>query len=117
MGVRPTKSVTLSYTRGGFEIVAATKVSPLKTGTNPRVILKVVKNSPAKVLGGVPQLFLDAQELVVLGDTVRAGSGTGFNLPSVSGHGDIGDGRVLGLARTMGNNGRVTCLLGHLDGF
>jgi len=41
----------------------------------------------APVGGGVAQLRLDAEELVVLGDAVGAGRGTRLDLPAVRGHG------------------------------
>jgi ribosomal protein S18 acetylase RimI-like enzyme len=50
---------------------------------------------------GPRQLLLDAQQLVVLGDPVRAGRGAGLDLAAVGGHGEVGDGGVLGLARAV----------------
>ena len=44
------------------------------------------------------ELFLDAEELVVLGHTVGTAEGAGLNLAAVGGHCDVGDGSVLGLA-------------------
>ena len=47
--------------------------------------------------GEVAQFFLDAEELVVLGHAVGAAQGTGLDLAAVGGHGDVGDGGILGL--------------------
>ena len=41
------------------------------------------------------QLFLDAQELVVLGHPIGARRGAGLDLPRIAGHGQIGNGGVL----------------------
>jgi hypothetical protein len=43
----------------------------------------------------VSQFLLDAEELVVLGDTVTAGKRAGFDLATVRGDGEVGDGVVL----------------------
>lgn len=40
--------------------------------------------------------FLDAEKLVVFGDAIRAAHGASFDLASVGGHRDVGDGAVLG---------------------
>src|SRR5947209_15731397 len=48
--------------------------------------------------GRLPQLPLDPQELVVLGDPVAARGGTGFDLARFPSHGEVRDGGVLGLA-------------------
>src|SRR3989475_5937800 len=42
--------------------------------------------------------LLDAQQLVVLGDAVRAGRGAGLDLAAVGGDGQVGDGDVLRLS-------------------
>ncbi|OEI69359.1 phosphopyruvate hydratase [Curtobacterium sp. ER1/6] len=55
----------------------------------------------AGVDGGVTELLLDAEQLVVLRDAVRAGRGAGLDLATVDGHRDVRDGGVLGLARAV----------------
>src|SRR6187549_3643004 len=57
------------------------------------------------------QLLFDAEELIVLGDTVGAGSGPGLDLASVGRDRDVGDRYVLGLARAMRDDGRVLVFL------
>ena len=52
----------------------------------------------AGVNGAVAQLLLDAQQLVVLRHTLGAAGCAGLDLAGVQGHGQIGDGGVLGLA-------------------
>ena len=52
----------------------------------------------AGVNGVIAQLFLDAQELVVLRDAVGAGRRTGLDLAGIEGDYKIGDGAVLGFA-------------------
>src|SRR5690606_28275482 len=62
------------------------------------------------------QVFLDPQQLVVLGHAVRARERTCLDLAGVRAHGDVGDGGVLGFARAVADDGRVVGALGHLDG-
>ena len=61
------------------------------------------------------QLLLDPQELVVLGDPVGPAGRPGLDLAGVGGHGDVGDGGVLGLARAVADDRAVLVALGHLD--
>ena len=59
---------------------------------------QVVEGLHPRVVGDVAELLLDAQQLVVLGDAVGAAGGAGLDLAGVGRHGEVGDGRVLGLA-------------------
>ena len=52
----------------------------------------------AGVQGSITEVVLDAEQLVVLGDTLAAGRGTGLNLAGVGGHREVSNRRVLGLA-------------------
>ena len=65
----------------------------------------------------IAELFLDAEELVVLGDALSAVGGAGFDLASIQSDDEVGDGGVSGLARTVGDNSGPAGVLGHLDGF
>src|SRR5690606_16332194 len=56
------------------------------------------------------------QQLVVLGHPVAAAQRTGLDLGGGGGHGNIGDGGVLGLARAVRDHGRVLRRVGHGDG-
>src|SRR4051812_15698130 len=51
------------------------------------------------------QLLLDPEQLVVLGDPVGARGAAGLDLAAVGGHGDVGDGGVLGLAGAVAEHG------------
>ena len=64
----------------------------------------------------IAQLFQDTEELVVLGHAVGAAQRTGLDLAAVGGHGDVGDGGVLGLARAVAGDGGVAVTVGHVDG-
>src|SRR6266571_3817467 len=64
----------------------------------------------------VPQLFLDAQKLIVFGDAVGAAERTGLYLPGVCRDGDIRDRRVFGLSRAMTDDRGVLVFLRELDG-
>ena len=70
----------------------------------------------AAVDGVVAELFLDAEELVVFGDAVGAAEGAGLDLAGVGGHGEVGDGGVLGLAGAVADDRGVAVLAGQLDG-
>src|SRR5690242_17475680 len=48
--------------------------------------------------GRIVEIFFDAQQLVVLRDTVGASRRAGLDLAAVGRHREIGDGRVFGLA-------------------
>ena len=61
------------------------------------------------------QLTLDTQELVELGYAVSAASRPGFDQPRVRRHGQIRDGRVFALARTVRNKAPIVMLLRELD--
>ena len=78
--------------------------------------LDVVEGVQTGVLGLALQLLLDADELVVLGHAVGPAGGAGLDLAGVAGHGQIGDGHVLGLAGAVAHDAGVAGLLGHLDG-
>src|ERR1700688_2159059 len=62
------------------------------------------------------QRLLDSQQLIVLGNPVRAGHRTGLDLRRGGGHGDVGDRSVLRLARTVRNDRGIVRLVGHVDG-
>jgi hypothetical protein len=47
------------------------------------------------------QHFLDPDQLVVLRQPVRPRKRAGLDLPAIRGHGEVGDGGVLGLARAV----------------
>ena len=58
-----------------------------------------------------PSSSSDAEQLVVLGHAIRAARRAGLDLAGVEGHGDVGDGRVFGLAGAVRNDGGVTARL------
>ena len=74
----------------------------------------------APVLAGVhrvgAQLRLDAQQLVVLGEALRAAGGASLDLARRQAHGQVGDERVLGLARAVRGHHAPAGLLGHAHG-
>src|SRR6202521_3262221 len=67
------------------------------------------------ITGDVTEIFLDAQELVVFRDPVRARQRSRFDLTGVGADGDVGDQAVLGLARTMRDDRCITRTHGHAD--
>src|SRR4029079_12730924 len=58
----------------------------------------------AGVAGGVGEVLLDPEELVVLRDPLGAGRGTGLDLVAVGGDREVGDGDVLGLTRPVAHH-------------
>src|SRR3954471_15766413 len=62
------------------------------------------------------ELLLDAQELIVFGGPIGTRKGAGLDLPAIGGDGEIGDGGILGLARTVRHHRGIAGLVGHLDG-
>nr|pir phosphopyruvate hydratase - Deinococcus radiodurans (strain R1) [Deinococcus radiodurans] len=70
----------------------------------------------AREHGSVAELVFDAQQLVVLGDTVRAAGRAGLDLPGVGRHSEVGDKGVFGLARAVADDGAVVVALGEFDG-
>jgi hypothetical protein len=89
---------------------AAASSASIKAGA------QVVERGARPGYGDVAQVFLDAQQLVVLGDAVAAAQRAGLDLAGVGAHGDVGDGAVFGLARAVADHGGVAGALGHLDG-
>src|SRR5580704_5178949 len=63
------------------------------------------------------ELLLDAQELVVLGEPVRARQRAGLDLAAVGGDRQVGNRGVLGLAGTVGHHGAVGSVARHRHGF
>ncbi len=59
---------------------------------------QVIKGGATRVAGDVTQIFFDAQQLVVFGHAVRATQGAGLDLSGIGANGNVGDGRVFGLA-------------------
>ena len=67
------------------------------------------------ILSRVAELLLDSQEPVVLRDPLRSAHRPGLDLSGVHRDHEIGDRRVLGLARPMADHRRPAGLLRHLD--
>jgi hypothetical protein len=67
-------------------------------------------------MGRIAQLGFDAQELVVFGNTVRAGRGTGLDLAHIERHGQVGDGAVFSFAGAVRSDGAPTITLASFHG-
>src|SRR4029453_12621909 len=78
--------------------------------------LETRERAAAGVACGVVEFFFDAQELIVLGDALGAGRGTGLDLARVGGNGDVSNGGVLGFAGAVRGDGGVTGTLGQGNG-
>src|SRR5680860_1061999 len=79
-------------------------------------LFQVSERRPAGKICHLSQLVLDAQELVVLGRPLSTSGSTCLYLPSIRSDGQIGNGRILGLARTVTDNRGVTRPVGHGHG-
>src|SRR6187455_116144 len=73
------------------------------------------EGGPTGVASRVVELLLDAQQLVVLGDPLGAGGGTGLDLAAVGGDREVGDRGVLGLAGTVAHHAAEAGPVGHRD--
>ena len=67
--------------------------------------------------GAISQFFLNPEKLIVFGYPVCPGGGAGFDLAGIGAHGQVCNGRILGLARAVGNDGSISGLFCHLDDF
>ena len=81
-----------------------------------QIVIRRLLQLLVAIHGEVAQFFLDAEQLVVLGHTVGAAQRTGLDLAAVGGHGDVGDGGVLSLTRTVAGDGGVAVTVGHVNG-
>src|SRR5215207_9249144 len=68
---------------------------------------ELVEGREAGEARGVAQVFLDAEELVVLGDAVCARERARLDLAGVGGDREVGDEGVLGLARAVRDDDRA----------
>src|SRR4051794_38592176 len=68
--------------------------------------LSAAEHGAPGVLGVAAERLLDAQHLVLLGPPVRARRRAGFDLAAAGGHREVGDRRVLGLARAVAHDRR-----------
>ncbi len=59
------------------------------------------KGSPAWEGGRVSEVLFDAEELVVLGHSIRTRRGAGLDLSRIDRHREVGNGRILRLARAV----------------
>src|SRR5262245_50887762 len=78
-------------------------------------VYRLIEGFPARKPRGAAQVFLDAQELVVLRRSIRPRQRSGFDLTRIRCHGEIGNKRILGFAGTMRDDRRVMMSLRELD--
>jgi len=74
------------------------------------------ESGEAGVDGVFTKLLLDAEELIVFSQAIGAAQGAGFDLATVGGDGDVGNGRVFGFTGAMAQDSSVAIGLGQLDG-
>src|SRR5260221_797935 len=108
LGLKPTVTVTGSLR----EQRANAMRDPRKPAKN-RAIQGTLKLS---AVHGVPaERLLDAQQLIIFGHPISAAKRTGLDLAGIGGHGDVGDGGILGFAGAMADHGGVGVFLGQFD--
>ena len=78
-------------------------------------LFQLIKRAFSGELRCIAQRSLDAQQLIILGDAVASAGCAGLDLPGIHGDGDIRDGRILRLARAMGDDGGVSGLFRNPD--
>src|SRR3954468_7015452 len=76
-------------------------LSPWRSRTTVGMVSVRFDGGLARIAPLRSERFLDAEQLVVFGDTVGAARGAGLDLPGRRGDGKVGDRRVLGLSRTV----------------
>ena len=76
-----------------------------------------VEGAHLRINSSITQLVLDAEQLVVLGNTLGTGRSTGLDLAGIQSHSQVSNGGILGLTRAVRGNGGVASLVSHLDGF
>src|SRR5699024_11008816 len=69
----------------------------------------------ARPNSALAEIFLDAERLIVLGDALASAGSARRELAGVERDREIGDRRVLGLARTVRSDRGVARLVRHLD--
>src|SRR5262245_61945923 len=109
-----TRAASLSSSFDAGPMVATIFVRRSGFGTPGRLAVRP-EGGPAWVLRPLAELLLDPEELVVLRDAVRARRCARLDLTRVHRHREVGDGRVLRLARAVGDDGRVPGRTGELD--
>ena len=80
-----------------------------------KILLCEVECALARIDCTAAELFLNAQELVVLCHALRTRRCARLDLSRIECDREIGNRRVLRLARAMRRNRRVACLVRHLD--
>src|SRR5690606_12067613 len=73
----------------------------------PHLSCLLAEDGRAGIMGAVAQFLLNADELVVFGEPVRTREAACLDLPAIGGDGEIGDGRILRLARAVRHHAGV----------
>ena len=80
------------------------------TSCKKLLVLEVEESLLAEELCNVlAQLFLDAEQLIVLRNAVGTGRSAGLDLACIQSNSDVSDGSVLGLAGAVRYDGGVAC--------
>src|SRR5258707_677930 len=78
-----------------------------------RQIISAGFSKLAAVNGVFSQYLLDPQKLVVFGDAIRSAERSSLDLAGIRGYGNVCDGGVFCLTRSMANDGCVAVFLGQ----
>ena len=81
------------------------------------ILRSAAEDGAAGVAGGGAEFGLDADQLVVFRRPVAAREAAGLDLPAIGGDGEVGDGRVLGLARAVAHDRAPAGVVGDFDRF
>ena len=63
-----------------------------------KVIISTGSRRLVRVACGIAQIFFNAQQLVVFGQTIRAGKRAGLDLQGIGSYGDISNGGIFSFA-------------------
>src|SRR5205085_3891685 len=96
------------------------RMTSAKTMASQRIgrsvpLYELMERRASRIMRDVAQVFFDAQQLVVFGDSVGARQRSGLDLSCVGSHGDVGDETVFGFARTVRDYRRVAGADRHAD--
>src|SRR5687767_677785 len=90
-------------------------LSPWRSRTSVGISIQLLERLPSRVSAARAELLFDAEELVVLRHPIAAACRSGLDLAGRGRDREVGDGRILGLARAVRNDAGVAGFRRHRD--
>src|SRR3990170_5730028 len=108
------------YGRGGYWIARSSWAMTASWIESPAPVKpplpSALQHRTAGIAGLGAQFLLDADQLIIFRHAVGASERARLDLPAIGGDGEIGDGRVLGLAGAVRHHRGIARVLGHAHG-